>query len=150
MKKLLTLILAVCGFAAAWCDVKVPPEPQVIKPLKWEPIAFEPYSPHKLKEYSDDMLSLHLDNTDGDISRYYLRYDWDKPAVVYSLSMADGQKLTSGRELMVVQPEGRSKGKIKTNIALRVARINPKIKPAAALKKGEWIACFETIVVTHD
>ena len=33
MKKLLTLILAVCA-AAAWCDVKIPPEPQLIKPVK--------------------------------------------------------------------------------------------------------------------
>ena len=59
---------------------------------------------------SDELLSWHRDAQ----GRFYLRYDWDKPAVVYSLSMADGQKLAPGRELMVIQPEGRSKGKIKT------------------------------------
>ena len=138
MKRLLTLILAVCGFAAAQCAELVP--------AKTGKVAFEPSEKaYLLKNLSDDMLSWHFDT-----GRYYLRYDWDKPAVVYSLSMADGQKLAPGRELMVVQPQGRSKGKVKTNYALRVVRINPKVKPAAILTPGEWIACFETINITHD
>ena len=147
MKKLLTLILAVCGVSAAWCDVKVPPEPQVLRPVKAAKPACEPSGRAiRLDALSDDMLRLYVEPP----NKFYLRYAWDKPAVVYSLSMADGQKLAPGRELMVIQPEGRSKGKIKANIALRVAKINPKVKPAAILKKGEWIACFEVIVFTHD
>ena len=147
MKKLLTLLIAVCA-AAAWCDVKVPPEPQVIQSAKPVKPAYEPEHPIVAEDLSDDMLSMH--HADLVSGKLYLRYDWDKPAVVYSLSMADGQKLAPGRELMVIQPQGRSKGKIKTNIALRVAKINPAIKPAAILKKGEWIACFDFIVFTHD
>ena len=148
MKKLLTLILAVCGCTAAWCDVKVPPEPQVIKPAQAVKPVYEPNNPLVAEDLSDDMLRVYHDDLRS--GKLYLRYAWDKPAVVYSLSMADGQKLAPGRELMVIQPEGRSKGKIKTNIALRVAKINPAIKPAAILKKGEWIACFDFIVFTHD
>ena len=137
MKRLLTLILAVCGFAAAQCA-----EPA---PAKAGRPAFAPSDRAvRLNNLSDDMLGWYWDG------RFHLRYEWDKPAVVYSLSMADGQKLAPGRELMVLQPQGRSKGKVKTNGALRVVRINPKVKPAAILTPGEWIACFEVIAITHD
>jgi len=165
MKKHLLLTLALLGFAGALhaADPVVPPEPQAIrrpravksveaaKPaqVKEAAKAAKPASgsvtPFRLKNLSDDMLGMYFDN-----GKYYLRYEWDKPAVVYSLSMADGQKLAPGRELMIIQPEGRSKGKIKTNAALRVAEINPKIKPAAIIEKGESIACFEIIFITHD
>ena len=139
MKKLLTLLLAVCGCAAAWC---------ADAPAKAEKTAFAPpEAPVEDKALSDEMLSWYRDEATG---RYYLRYVWNKPAVVYSLSMADGQKLEPERELMVLQPEGRSKGKVKTNTALKVFRINPAIKPAATLKQNDWIASFEQIVITHD
>ena len=153
MKKHLLLTLALLGFAGALhaADPVIPPEPQatrrarkvkIVDAAKPAPVikaakAAKPASgsPFKLKGLSDDMLGLYFDN-----GKYYLRYDWDKPAVVYSLSMADNQKLAPGRELMIVQPEGRSKGKIKSNVALRVVRINPNVKPAAIIKKGELIA----------
>ena len=139
MKKLLTLLLAVCT-AAAWCA-----ELTAAKPQK---AAFGPSDRAiRLTRLSDDMLGWYRDPETG---YSYLRYDWDKPAVVYSLSMAEGQKLAPGRELMVIQPEGRSKGKVKTNFSLRVAKINPKVKPAAIINKGEWIVCFESIAITHD
>ena len=150
MKKHLLLTFALLGLAGALyaADPVVPPEPQVLLPAKAAKPAFAPSDrAMRLNNLSDDMLSWYWDPETG---RSYLRYDWDKPAVVYSLSMAEGQKLAPGRELMVIQPKGRSKGKIKTNQSLRTAKINPAVKPAAILKKGEWIACFETIAVTHD
>lgn len=80
----------------------------------------------------------------------YLVYEWDKPAVVFSLSMANGQKVLPGREMMVVSPEGRSKGKVKSNLGLHVDKLNPALSAAATLEKGFLIGCFTPTAITHD
>ncbi len=63
-----------------------------------------------------------------------LYYIWPKPAVIYSVTMAKGQHLLPGREVLVVNPEGRSKGKVKMTVAMRPVRLSSNIRAAEVLK----------------
>ncbi len=96
-------------------------------------------------EQSDEVFGWY--EKDG---KNYLVYEWNKPAVVYSLSCARNQQVLPGRELMIVKPEGRSKGKIKSNLGLHVDALNPELHAAATLEKGFLIGCFTPTAITHD
>lgn len=71
-------------------------------------------------------------NTAGNWELYYV---WNKPAVVYSLSMAPGQLLLPGREVLVVNPDGRSKGKVKITQSMKVIRLADGLAAASELGK---------------
>ncbi|MGE4564282.1 MAG: sodium ion-translocating decarboxylase subunit beta [Victivallaceae bacterium] len=71
-------------------------------------------------------------NTAGNWELYYI---WNKPAVVYSLSMAPGQLLLPGREVLVVNPDGRSKGKVKITQSMKVIRLADGLAAASELGK---------------
>lgn len=98
------------------------------------------------KELSDAVFAWYKD-VDG---RKYLQYVWNKPAVVYSLTMAAKQKLLPGREILVVNPEGRSKGKVKLTDAMNVESLNPKLMAAATLESGMVLGCFLPTEIVHD
>ena len=72
-------------------------------------------------------------NTAGNWELYYI---WNKPAVIYSLSMAPGQLLLPGREVLVVNPEGRSKGKVKITQSMKVIRLTDGLAAATELGKN--------------
>ena len=80
----------------------------------------------------------------------YLVYEWTKPAVVNSLSIAANQKVTPGREMMILVPEGRSKGKVKIDLSVRVLRLAEGLHPSSKIMPGTVIAEFQPIELAHD
>ena len=82
--------------------------------------------------------------------RKYLVYAWEKPAVVFSLTMAAKQKVLPGREALVVAPKGRSKGKLKITESLKVEKLNPALEASAILTKGMVLGCFLPVDIVHD
>ena len=80
----------------------------------------------------------------------YLVYEWSKPATVYSVTVADRQKIAPGREMMILHPAGRSKGKLKSTASFKAKWINPGVIPAATLEKGMLIGCFIPTEIAHD
>ncbi len=83
-------------------------------------------------------------------NRVYLVYTWNKPATVYSLNMKNGDKLLPGRELMIINPEGRSKAKVKIPVALQAVKLNESLMTAATLAPGDVIGEFVPLVLIHD
>jgi oxaloacetate decarboxylase beta subunit len=65
-----------------------------------------------------------------------LYYIWSKPAVVYSLSMAKDQLLLPGREIMIVNPDGRSKGKVKITQPMKAVWLSELLVPAGEFPPG--------------
>ena len=80
----------------------------------------------------------------------YLVYEWGKPATVYSVTVADRQKVSPGREMMILHPAGRSKGKVKATASFKTKWINPAVIPAATLEAGMLIGCFIPTEIAHD
>ena len=68
-----------------------------------------------------------------------LVYAWEKPATVYSVSLAKGQKLLPGREIMILSPKGRSKATVKITEAMQVLSLNKKLKSANTIVAGDVI-----------
>ena len=101
----------------------------------------------KLNKVASDELFAWYEDVDG--SRY-LVYIWEKPATVYSLNIAEKQKLLPGREAMTILPGGRSKGKLKITDALKVVKLNPELANAATLEQGMVLGCFLPTEIVHD
>jgi oxaloacetate decarboxylase beta subunit len=80
----------------------------------------------------------------------YLVYEWSKPATVYSVTVSDRQKIAPGREMMILHPAGRSKGKVKSTASFKAKWIHPGVIPAATLEKGMVIGCFIPTEIAHD
>ena len=80
----------------------------------------------------------------------YLVYEWEKPATVYSVTTAEKAIAAPGREMAIIHPQGRSKGKVKAEISLKVVKLNPAFVPAATLLKGMVIGCFAPTELAHD
>ena len=95
---------------------------------------------------SDDLFGWYQ----GKDGKRYLVYEWEKPAVVYSVSTAEKAIASPGREMAIIHPEGRSKGKIKSETTLKVVKLNGKFVPAATLVKGMVIGCFIPTELYHD
>ena len=151
MKRAFLILLAVFGIAGIAAGAV--PEPELNLPAaKPAKAAVKkgfrlPQTAVRCPQLGDELFGWYQDKTDG---RYYLVYEWAKPGIVYSVSMGEKQNVDPGRELMVIQPQGRSKGKVKTHGALRVAKLNPAAVPAATLVRGFVIGCFEPLVIAHD
>ena len=101
----------------------------------------------KLNKVASDELFAWYEDVDG--SRY-LVYIWEKPATVYSLNIAEKQKLLPGREAMTILPGGRSKGKLKITDAVKVVKLNPGLANAATLEQGMVLGCFLPTEIVHD
>ena len=96
---------------------------------------------------SDELIGWYIDPA---TQMRYMVYEWEKPAVVNSLTMAANQKVAPGREIMILVPQGRSKGKFKIDIAAKVAQLAPGFKPSAVVEPGTVMAVFQPIEVAHD
>jgi oxaloacetate decarboxylase beta subunit len=150
MKKSLLLAIALLGPALMLCadaPSSVPTEPEIVLPAPKKTANSMPATAVRLDKLSDDLFGWYIDPV---AVRSYLVYEWDKPAVIYSVSVAAGQKIDPGREIMVIQPQGRSKGKVKTHVALSVAELNPAVTPSSTLGKGDVVASFDAVAVAHD
>ena len=101
----------------------------------------------KLDKVASDELFGWYEDVDG---AKYLVYIWEKPATVYSLNIAEKQKLLPGRESMTILPGGRSKGKLKITDAVKVVKLNPGLVNAATLEKGMVLGCFLPTEIVHD
>ena len=142
-----------CGALTAAPEPKLPtlePQEKACEPVLSAWIDLQglalPASAKLQKEFSDDVFAWYKD-ADG---RNYLCYVWSKPAVVYSVSMAPKQGILPGREMLVVNPEGRSKGKLKATAAMRVELLNPSLQAAATLESGMVLGCFLPTEIVHD
>ena len=80
----------------------------------------------------------------------FLVYVWEKPAVVYNVSFAKGNKLHDGSEIMNIKPDERSKGKVKIVQAMSVKEVRKGLVAASRLEKGDVIAEFVPQLLNHD
>ena len=110
-----------------------------------------------LNEYEDDLFQwFRLD--DGRIALVYKDRvknvkgeEIDAPAAtIYSVSMAVNQKITPGREIMVLVIPGRSKAKVKNMGNFLPLALNPSLHPAGILKPGSIVAYFAPEMLVHD
>ena len=99
-----------------------------------------------LSYLGDDVFQWYLGNN----QKLYVVYNWEKPAVVYAISLAKGNKLTPGTELMTIKPDGRSKGKLKIAKSLYVTELRDGLTTASKLEKGDIIAEFNQSLMYHD
>ncbi len=89
-----------------------------------------------------------------------LYYIWNKPATIYAVSMAPGEVITPGQELMIVKPDGRSKGKLHAGASMKVLSLKvdaAKVMAGAAeaetgdpAAEGTLIGEFLPILLSHD
>ncbi len=91
-------------------------------------------------------------NRGGNLELYYI---WNRPATVYSVSMAAGKLILPGREVMIVSPEGRSKGKVEITASMRPLKLSPLVLPAAIIpastpETGVFLGEFEAVLLAHD
>ena len=100
----------------------------------------------QVENISEELFKL-VAQRDGTVA---LKYVWKDPAVVYSLSMQKNQKVMPGREIMVLAPANRSKGKVKINIPAKVKSIKEGLDAAATLTLGDTVAVFEPEFLMHD
>ena len=96
---------------------------------------------------SDELVSWYRDPATG---RIFVVYCWPKPATVYSLTFSAKSKLAANRELLILKPEGRSKGKLKTYTALYVDKLNPALEPSAQIVPGEVLFVATPLLLGHD
>ena len=71
-------------------------------------------------------------------------------ATIFSVSFSKGQKVTPGRELLVLDIPGRSKAKCKNMLNAVPLAINPEVKTASSMKAGTIIAYFAPVALVHD
>ncbi len=111
------------------------------------------------------LLSLFADEAKGDNDGIFkwttsdngdrqLIYDWDKPAIIYSLSVNKGDNIVPGQELMVLSIPGRSKANVKIARAMTVLGIGEKngqvLKPAQKIYKNQVLLNLQTKFIFHD
>ncbi len=105
---------------------------------------------HYLNEFEDELFAWYR-LPDG---RYAVVFKGDPtkplPATVYSLSMQKGQKITAGREIMVLSIPNRSKAKCKTMGNFLPLALNPSLNPAGTIEPGMILAYFAPELIVHD
>lgn len=146
-------LLAACAALFAGAVMAVP-EPQLADPavpaapapvVAKQKLTLPPTA--KFNAAASDDLFAWYEDVDG---KRYLVYVWEKPATVYSLTIAAKQKVLPGREAMTILPGGRSKGKLKLTMPLQVLQLNEKLQNAATLEKGMVLGCFLPTAIVHD
>ena len=110
-----------------------------------------------LNAYEDDLFQwFKLD--DGRIALVYKDMVKDSKgknvkapaATIYSVTFAENQKITPGREILTLVIPGRSKAKVKNMGNFLPLAINPEVKAAGILKPGAIIAYFAPEMLLHD
>ena len=114
-----------------------------------------PALPAKITETKATKLSVGNDDVfhwyyDRDTKKLYVVYAWEEPSVVYAVSLAKGNKLTPGTEIMTIKPDGRSKGKLKISQSLYVTNVRTGLVTASKLEKDDIIAEFSQSMLFHD
>ena len=95
-----------------------------------------------------------VENITDDGSILALKYDWDAPAIVYTMDTAADAELFPGREIMVLtvlDKEGvpaRSKGTVRIGKAIKILKVN--VKASNRVEKGDTLIEFKYMPLVHD
>ena len=112
----------------------------------------------KYLAFAEDNLFQWFEMPDG---RYALMYKTElkdasgktipaPDATIYSVSVAQNQKITPGREILVLTLPGYSKAKCKNMGNFLPLAINPGLKPSKTLKPGAIIGYFAPVLMVND
>ena len=100
-----------------------------------------------MPEYEDEVFEWYK-LPDG---RYAMLYkESNKPATIYSVSMQERQKITPGREIMVLNIPGRSKAKVKNMGNFLPLELNPALMASGTIIPGEILAYMAPELLVHD
>ena len=100
-----------------------------------------------MPEYEDEVFEWYR-LPDG---RYAMLYkESNKPATIYSVSMQERQKITPGREIMVLNIPGRSKAKVKNMGNFLPLELNPALMASGTIIPGEILAYMAPELLVHD
>ena len=88
---------------------------------------------HFLPEYEDEVFEWYR-LPDGRCAMVYK--DTNKPATIYSVSMQERQKITPGREIMVLNIPGRSKAKVKNMGNFLPLEFSPALIASGTIEPG--------------
>lgn len=100
-----------------------------------------------MPEYEDEVFEWYR-LPDG---RYAMLYkETNKPATIYSVSMQERQKITPGREIMVLSIPGRSKAKVKNMGNFLPLELNPALMASSTIIPGEILAYMAPELLVHD
>lgn len=86
-------------------------------------------------------------NADGSSS---LRYNWSKPATIYSLSVESGKNYMPGREAMILDIPGRSKGHVNFTATTVVKSLPEYMIPAGTVMPGAVLLTVDKVTLMHD
>ena len=101
----------------------------------------------KIDTSSDALFGWYVQPTTG---MRYLVYEWTKPAIINALNITTNQKVTPGRQMLIIVPEGRSKGKVKIDLSARVVSLNDAVYPSSTITPGTVIGQFQPLELAHD
>ena len=100
-----------------------------------------------LTEYEDEVFEWYR-LPDGRCAMVYK--DTNKPATIYSVSMQEHQKITPGREIMVLSIPGRSKAKVKNMGNFLPLEFSPALMASGTIEPGEILAYMAPELLVHD
>ncbi len=100
-----------------------------------------------LPEYEDEVFEWYR-LPDGRCAMVYK--DTNKPATIYSVSMQEHQKITPGREIMVLSIPGRSKAKVKNMGNFLPLEFSPALMASGTIEPGEILAYMAPELLVHD
>nr|WP_217704920.1 sodium ion-translocating decarboxylase subunit beta [Victivallis sp. Marseille-Q1083] len=81
---------------------------------------------------------------------YALVYCWDKPAIIYSLSVQPKQKVMTGREALILDVPNRSKAKTKIALSGEIVRLGEGVETAAKVQPGDVLFIMKEKPIIHD
>ena len=116
------------------------------------------YSQAKYRQELEDDMFQWFELSDGRLALVYketfknVKGEEKKaaPATIFSVSFAKGQKVTPGREILVLDIPGRSKAKCKNMLNAVPLAINPVVDLAGSIAPGTIIAYFAPVALVHD
>ncbi|GEM_PF-7496 len=100
-----------------------------------------------LPEYEDEVFEWYR-LPDGRCAMVYK--ETNKPATIYSVSMQERQKITPGREIMVLNIPGRSKAKVKNMGNFLPLEFSPALMASGTIEPGEILAYLAPELLVHD
>lgn len=97
--------------------------------------------------YQDEVFRLDARTSDGAIEVYYA---WDRPAIVYELTVEPGQVTYPRRPLCILKIEGRSKAQLRGGDTYRVEEVRVRVGQTLTPGGPEPILVLRRLPVTHD
>ncbi len=138
-KLIFMMVLALCGV--------VLPVAAADKPAAATPAICAAESPKQMSYTQNDVLFAAEEQPDGSIR---LRYTGEKPARIYSWSVARNVPGTPGKELMILKVPGRSKAKVKQLLGGKFTEFDREFRVAEQIMPGEYIGSFIPLLLAHD